>query len=69
MGNVFCAQDLIEYDREYESVMSWAFGQTLVCLDSNAAMRICDCNEIQRKAVTLEGDVFDPAGIISGGNR
>lgn len=66
-GNVFPAQDLISYDREYESVMSWAFGQVLICTSMDAAEKVFNHPEIKRKAITVDGDVFDPSGVISGG--
>lgn len=64
--NVFLAQDLVEYDRQYESVMSWTFGQVFICTTLDAAERISVA--IKRKAISLDGDVFDPSGLISGGN-
>jgi structural maintenance of chromosome 2 len=58
---------LIEYDPKYESLMSWVFGQTFVCTDGEAALKLCYNPEIKRKAITLDGDVYDPMGTISGG--
>uniref|UniRef100_A0A0V0G6N5 Structural maintenance of chromosomes protein n=1 Tax=Triatoma dimidiata TaxID=72491 RepID=A0A0V0G6N5_TRIDM len=66
-GNVFPAQDLISYNKEYESVMSWAFGQVLICTTMDAAEKVFNHPEIKRKAITVDGDVFDPSGVISGG--
>lgn len=63
--NVFLAQDLVDYSSEYESVMTWTFGQVFICTTIDAAERISSV--VRRKAISLDGDVFDPSGIISGG--
>ncbi|CAH1397372.1 unnamed protein product [Nezara viridula] len=63
--NVFLAQDLVEYSSEYESVMAWTFGQVFICTTIDAAERISSV--VRRKAISLDGDVFDPSGLISGG--
>ncbi|XP_014250224.1 structural maintenance of chromosomes protein 2 [Cimex lectularius] len=66
-GNVFPAQTLIEYNPEYEPVMSWAFGQVLVCTTIDAAEKVSCHRDVRRKAITIDGDVFDPSGVVSGG--
>ncbi|KAK9506498.1 hypothetical protein O3M35_008426 [Rhynocoris fuscipes] len=66
-GNVFLAQSLISYSPEYEIVMSWAFGQALVCTSTEAAIQLSTHHEVKRKAVTLDGDIFEPFGVSSGG--
>ncbi|XP_014278362.1 structural maintenance of chromosomes protein 2 isoform X2 [Halyomorpha halys] len=63
--NVFLAQDLVEYSNEYEKVMAWTFGQVFICTTIDAAERISTV--VRRKAISLDGDVFDPSGLISGG--
>ncbi|BES88116.1 structural maintenance of chromosomes protein [Nesidiocoris tenuis] len=66
-GNVFLAQALVDYDPEYEAVMRWCFGQTFVCMTTEAAKKIAFHPEIRTKAIDLEGNVFNPQGVISGG--
>lgn len=49
--------------------MEYAFGSVLICKDFNTAKRVAFHERIQRKCVTLEGDVVDPAGVFEGGAR
>ncbi|KAF6208651.1 hypothetical protein GE061_017109 [Apolygus lucorum] len=66
-GNVFLALSLVEYEPRYESVMSWTFGQTFICTSTESAKKVAFHPEIKRKCIDLDGNVFDPSGIISGG--
>ncbi|KAL3318368.1 Structural maintenance of chromosomes protein 2 [Cichlidogyrus casuarinus] len=66
---VFSALDLIEFDRVLTPAMEFAFGGCLVCTDLDTAKRVAFAPGIEKRTVTLEGDVFDPAGTLSGGSR
>ena len=65
-GGAILALDLIEYDEELEPAMKFVFGNVLVCNTSQIAEEIAFGN-IKVKCVNLEGDVYDPNGIMSGG--
>ena len=47
--------------------MEYVFGSSIVVDGMDAASKICDATKT--RTVTLEGDVFDPSGTISGGSR
>ncbi|EDX07141.1 GD25652 [Drosophila simulans] len=65
--NVQWAMSLIDYDRYYEPVMKFCFGGTLICKDLIVAKQISYDPRINCRSVTLEGDVVDPHGTVSGG--
>ena len=65
-GGAVLALDLIEYDEELEPAMKFVFGNVLVCNTSQIAEEIA-FGKIKVKCVNLEGDVYDPNGIMSGG--
>ncbi|XP_076291104.1 structural maintenance of chromosomes 2 isoform X2 [Lasioglossum baleicum] len=65
--NVQPALSLIEYSEETRSAMTWIFGQIFICKDIDVAKKIAFHERIMRKCVTLEGDVVDPSGTLSGG--
>ncbi|CAG4930363.1 unnamed protein product [Parnassius apollo] len=67
--NVQLALDLVSYDQRLKPAMAWVFGGTLVCRDLDTARRVTFHPRVRRRAVTLDGDVFDPAGTLSGGAR
>lgn len=48
--------------------MDYVFGSTLVCEDAATAKRVTFDPAVRMKSVTLEGDVYDPSGTLSGGS-
>ena len=61
------AIELVGFNEEVRSALEYVFGSTLVVDDSNAANKICDATKT--RTVTLDGDVYDPSGTISGGSK
>ncbi|XP_047490218.1 structural maintenance of chromosomes protein 2-like [Penaeus chinensis] len=67
--NVQTALSLVCYDNELHKAMEWVFGTSFICRDMDVAKRVTFDRNIMKKSVTLEGDVFDPAGTLTGGAR
>jgi structural maintenance of chromosome 2 len=61
------AIELVGFDEEVRNAMEYVFGSTLVVDGMKAANQICDATKT--RTVTLDGDVYDPSGTISGGSR
>ncbi|KAG0191422.1 Structural maintenance of chromosomes protein 2 [Apophysomyces sp. BC1034] len=68
-GKVDLALTLVGYDDEVYEAMEWIFGNTLICQDAETAKRVTFHKEIRMKSVTLDGDVYDPFGTLSGGSK
>ncbi|EDW61270.1 structural maintenance of chromosomes protein 2 [Drosophila virilis] len=66
--NVESALSLIEYDRYFDPVMKFVFGGTLICKDLDVAKGLSADRNIGGRCVTLEGDVVDSNGTLSGGS-
>ncbi|CAH8560387.1 unnamed protein product [Heterobilharzia americana] len=67
--NVVTALSLIEFDDIFKPVMEYVFGGALICPNMAIAKRVAFHPGIEKKTVTLEGDVFDPQGTLCGGSR
>ncbi|KAL8959882.1 MAG: hypothetical protein Q9193_003323 [Seirophora villosa] len=67
-GKVDLALSLIGYDDEVAAAMEYVFGSTLVCQDAETAKHVTFDPSVRMKSVTLEGDVYDPSGTLSGGS-
>lgn len=63
------ALQLVCYDEELHSVMSYAFGNAFVCEDAGTAKKLAFSKDVNRRCVTLEGDDFNPSGTLTGGSR
>lgn len=48
--------------------MEYVFGSTFVCADAATAQKVTFDPSVRLKSVTLEGDVYDPSGTLSGGS-
>ena len=67
-GKVDLALSLVGYPDEVEKAMGFVFGSTFVCKDSETAKQVTFSKEIGgARSVTLEGDVYEPSGTLSGG--
>lgn len=67
-GKVDLALSLIGYDEEVSAAMDYVFGTTLICEDAETAKKVTFDPSVRMKSVTLEGDVYDPSGTLSGGS-
>ena len=66
-NKVHLATALFDCDKELRPAMEHVFGATLVCSDKETARTVCE--KIGEKTVTLEGDLYDPKGTLTGGSR
>jgi len=67
-GKVDLALSLIGYDDEVSAAMEYVFGSTLICEDAETAKCVTFDPAVRMKSITLEGDVYDPSGSLSGGS-
>ncbi|KAE9990331.1 hypothetical protein EG327_001565 [Venturia inaequalis] len=67
-GRVNLALSLIGYEDEVNSAMEYVFGSTFICDDATTAKSVTFNPSVRMKSVTLDGDVYDPSGTLSGGS-
>ncbi len=68
-GAVGFAADLVGYDKKYENVIRYLLGNTLVCDNIESATIIARRYPRAFKIVTLDGDVINSSGSMTGGSR
>ena len=66
-STAFPAIELVGFDEEIRSAMEHVFGTTLVIDGMRAAEQVGAATKT--RTVTLDGDVFEPSGTITGGSR
>lgn len=66
-GKVNLALDLVGYDEDVSAAMAYVFGDVFICKDKEAAQAVTFNRAIGVRSVTLDGDVYDPSGTLSGG--
>jgi structural maintenance of chromosome 2 len=67
--NAHTALSLVGYDEEVEAAMQFVFGRTFVCSTMNTAKQVTFDSKVMTRSVTLDGELFDPSGTLSGGAR
>ncbi|XP_042470536.1 structural maintenance of chromosomes protein 2-1-like [Zingiber officinale] len=68
-GNAQLALLLVGYDDDVKNAIAYVFGSTFVCQSTDAAKEVAFNREINTPSVTLEGDIFQPSGLLTGGSR
>jgi len=68
-GAIGIAKDLISYDSKYRSVIENLLGRVVIAKDIDAAVEVSKAANKRIKVVTLDGDVVNPGGAMTGGSR
>ncbi|KAG7662300.1 SMC2 [[Candida] subhashii] len=68
-GKVDLALNLIEFEKDLCKAMEYIFGSTFICNDPDTAKAVTFDPRIRTRSITLEGDIYDPEGNLSGGSR
>ena len=67
-GIVGIASDLIRYSKKYENIILNLLGRTVIVQDMDTAIRVAKDNGYSFRIITVEGDVINPSGAITGGS-
>jgi chromosome segregation protein len=61
--------ELIGYDRQYDRVAAYLLGDVVVVEDLRSALDLWRRTHTDKTLVTLDGEVIDPQGVVTGGSR
>ena len=64
--SVFSALSLIDFEPQYKTVMEYVFGQKLICNSLDSAKHVAFHPMIMTTTITLDGDNFNPEGVLTG---
>ena len=67
-GVIGIASDLIKYDKKYEQIILNLLGKTVIVDNMENAIKLSRKNSYTFKVITLEGEVINPSGMITGGS-
>ncbi len=67
-GVIGIASDLIKFDKKYEQVILNLLGRTVIVDNMDNSIKIAKQNGYSFRIITLEGDVINPSGAITGGS-
>ena len=67
-GFVGIASDLVRYDKPYENIITDLLGRTVVAESLADAVRMARANDNRLRIVTLDGQLINPGGSMTGGS-
>ena len=67
-GVIGIASELIKYDRKYEQIVTNLLGRTVIVDNMDTAIKVAKQNGYSFRIITVEGDVINPSGAITGGS-
>ena len=67
-GYIGVASDLIKFDKKYEQIILNLLGRTVIVDNLNTAVNLAKKNNYSFRIVTLDGDIINPSGAITGGS-
>jgi chromosome segregation protein len=66
-GVVASAIDVVRYEPSYDKVVRFLLGDALIVRDLPSALELWQASDPKRTLVTLDGEVLDPSGVVTGG--
>ena len=67
-GVIGIASDLIKYDKKYEQIILSLLGRTVIVDNMNNAINLAKQNQYNFRIVTLDGDLINSSGSMTGGS-
>ena len=67
-GVIGIAADLVDFEKKYEQIIYNLLGRTVIVDNMDNAIKVAKQNGYTFRIVTVEGDVINPSGLISGGS-
>ena len=68
IGIIGIASDLVSYNKKYEQIILNLLGRTVVVDNMPNAINVAKENQYSFRIITVEGDVINPSGAITGGS-
>ena len=67
-GVIGIASDLIQYSKKYEQIVISLLGKTVIVDNMETAIKVAKQNGYSFRIITVEGDIINPSGAITGGS-
>lgn len=67
-GVIGIASDLVNYNKKYEQIILNLLGRTVIVDNMDTAIKVAKNNSYTFRIITLDGDLINPSGAITGGS-
>ena len=68
LGFIGIASELISFDKKYEQIILNLLGKTVIVDNMQNAINIAKENQYSFRVITIDGDIINPSGTITGGS-
>jgi len=68
-GFLGIASELLKYSEEFQNIIEYIFGRILIFDNIDNALKFAKITKYKYKIVTLDGDVLNPGGSLTGGSN
>ncbi|MGL4873856.1 MAG: chromosome segregation protein SMC [Clostridium sp.] len=67
-GFIGLASDIVQFDEKYVNVVQYSLGRTIIAQDMDSAFKIAKETLYKTRIVTLDGEVLNAGGALTGGS-
>ena len=67
-GIIGIASDLVQFNKKYEPIILNLLGRTVIVDNMETAIKVAKQNNYSFRIITIEGDLINPSGAITGGS-
>ncbi len=67
-GIIDVAANLVKYNSKYKNIIDYLLGQIIIVKDNETAIQLARLNKYKFKIITIEGDIINPSGVMTGGS-
>ncbi len=67
-GYIGIASEIVQFDAIYENIIDYILGRTIICTDMDTALNIAKKGSYTYRIVTLDGEVINSGGALTGGS-
>ena len=67
-GIIGIASDLVQFNKKYEQIILNLLGRTVIVDNMETAIKVAKQNNYSFRIITIEGDLINPSGAITGGS-
>ena len=62
------AADLVDYPNKYENIINYLLGRIIIVDNNDTAIQLARMTKYKYKIITLDGDIINPSGVMTGGS-
>lgn len=67
-GFIGLASEIISFDKKYKDIIEYSLGKTIIAKNMEAALKIAKLSKYKVRIVTLDGEIINPGGALTGGS-